>query len=779
MRQVLLLRFALKEIRKGSTFFLLSTLLILLSFLGIGYYFMISNESSFHRAECDRALTYGIDGTGAMQVFGDYEAQRALKKESMDSGKLECIGTWLSMNTTNPIAEELLERRLANGDKEKRRTVWTYVDRSVLSAHNLTFAQKKEVPEEWWQNPHNHGIYLGGNYEGIALGSVYELSVFGASIDCEVLGILKKGQQMVSNMVMADGRGNGIYTMESLDNVILMVEETYVSDQPKGACNWAFVPAKGVSLREARSYLETKAAELGLNIETAYLKDGFAAEEIEQRDVRRIDLTLCLVICVTCLLICSCLQYVQVLQERQKLGILYGMGFDDEDMLEIYALQGILKVFVAFGLAYLALRKLGEGYFDGMTVPANLIKSVNQWICYAALPAMLCFGIGLLLVLIGIPVLMTRTARPAILLANMAPFFQKGYDVILFAIGLFLLFYLGMSIVRTELLLDKAMEPKYLYQKEFYTDGEWPLETFDQVEELLLGAGDNCVIRGVFAPVGYTNDSREILTYLSAEAFAKKEKLDLAKWNETPNSVVIEGRLLPRCFWKEGERRIIIGGLEFVVFDVIERETILAQSVHLNWSNLDEERRQRHRYWQRYCLEPYGDGLYLQLQSLTSFGEEVPLFETQFGDIMRAPKSFTDYVSGWRREIYRRMKIFYLIAEGFGVLCVYYLSELLFARRRRECAIKRMLGFGLFRILGASVREVMTATILAFAGAMLLQLAELGLHVAGNIELLDVFWMLMGSLFLTSVMEILLFGIHIVKMSSVGVMRNIINGAST
>ena len=419
VRQINILRFAINEIMIKKVRFFLSTIIIGLSLLGIGYYYMFSNESNYHRYECDKALTKGIDGTGAMQVFGDYEDQRRFKKEAMDGGKIEYIGTWLPLSSSNQLPEELIKQRQANGFTPSKHTVWYYMDRSALGAHNLEFAQLEEVSEEKWMNSEWNGVYLGYNYHGIPVGSIYEFTIFdGTKLNCEVVGILEKGDQIVSNLVMADGRGNGIYTMEYLDDAIIMPERLYISDRPKGACNWVYTPANGVSLKEARTFLEEKAKELGLMIEIAYLSDGFLAEEIEQRDIRRIDQESYVILCVICMLICTCLQFMQVMEERKKLGILYANGFSGRDIIWMFIWRSIMQVIVAMIVAWLGLKKLGEGFFDMPTVQANVIKSVNRWINVFALPKMICFGMIVFVICVSIPFLMIKDKSPAELLMD-------------------------------------------------------------------------------------------------------------------------------------------------------------------------------------------------------------------------------------------------------------------------------------------------------------------------------------------------------------------------
>lgn len=339
---------------------------------------------------------------------------------------------------------------------------------------------------------------------------------------------------------------------------------------------------------------------------------------------------------------------------------------------------------------------------------------------------------------------------------------EKGYDTVLMFIGLLLLFYLGLNLVRTQILIQNAMEPKYLYQKDYSVDGKRMEEMMDQAAQIFEGKGDNCVIRGVNASIGYTNNYQEILLYLSAEAFEKRERFDLEGWDKTPNSVLIEGRLKGRCYWKDGERWVVISGMEFPVYGIVEENEILAQSVHMKWNNLDEEHRKKYLERQDFCMSYY-DGIPVQIQSLTKLGDEIEDFQALLGNYAKEQKTYKDYTYNARQQTYKKMNILYCIMEIFGLFSIYYLTELWFARRKREFLIRRMLGSSMFSIWGAALREAGGATGLAFGCAMLISMLQMSLHMYGTLGMQDIFMMLASALLITVFLEVLLFGMQLWK----------------
>lgn len=421
------MRIAIAEIMCQKMRFFLSILLIGISLGAIGYFFMFTNVSKYNKEECDRLLSRGLEGTGAMQVFG--EPVEILIKEAMNSGLFECIGTWETAISGNLLPMELMERRIANGGNPAEATKWLYIDRTAVGIHVFRFAEKMEIPEEKWNDSKWHGIYLGGNYSGISLGTVFEIEKITGYDTFEVIGILEEGQMLVSESVMQEGRAGWIGALENLDDVIIVPQYGNAPAWYRRSSIGGYTPAKGVSMEDARSYLEKKARELGFRIEVGYLKDGFFAEEIEERDIQRVNKELNIVLFVTCLLICACILLMQMIGEKTRIGVFFAHGLGYGDIIRIYVWQGILKVLIAFGLAYLCIKKYFENvlaeviYYGGISSTAikesekhAIFKLLNRWITHAGLPRMIGAAIIVIAVCILIPVLLIRKKVPAELL---------------------------------------------------------------------------------------------------------------------------------------------------------------------------------------------------------------------------------------------------------------------------------------------------------------------------------------------------------------------------
>ncbi len=347
-------------------------------------------------------------------------------------------------------------------------------------------------------------------------------------------------------------------------------------------------------------------------------------------------------------------------------------------------------------------------------------------------------------------------------------FCQKEYDSLLLFVGMFLLFYLGMHLIKSQILLNNLNKPDYLYHKEFFLDGPWNKDMLDESSEMLKGSGTNCVIRGFMVSVGLTNDHREVRTYLSAEALAKKEKLDYGEWIKIPNSVLIAGRLLNRTYLREGKKWIIIDGKEFRVYDVIESDVMLAQSVYLNWENLQEDYKEWFTWRLADKYETGGwNGIPLLFEKLTKFNEEINDFQDYFEEFLTAYKNFDDYEQWERQDLYKKMQKIYSLMELFCLFVIFYLMEVWFTRRKREYLIRRMLGCNVLSLFKTAFISAVWVTGSAFFAAVIVMLLKLCFHMAGNLEVLEVLLTIMGSFVITIGFEILTLGFHVLRLINI------------
>ena len=347
-------------------------------------------------------------------------------------------------------------------------------------------------------------------------------------------------------------------------------------------------------------------------------------------------------------------------------------------------------------------------------------------------------------------------------------FGQKEYDSLLLFVGMFLLFYLGMNLIRSQILINNLNKPEYLYHKEFFADGIWNKDMFDETFKMLKGSGANCVIRGFMVSVGLTNEHREVRTYLSAEALAKKEKLDYDEWMGIPNSVLIAGRLLNRTYLREGKKWIIIDGIEFQVYAVIESDVILAQSVYMNWGNLEED----YKEWFMWRLADEYDtsgwnGIPLIFEKLTKFHDEINNFQDQFEDCLTTYENYDDYEQWDRQELYEKMQKIYSVMELFCIFVIFYLMEVWFARRKREYLIRRMLGCNALSLCKTAFRDAILIAGSAFFVAVIVMLLQLCFHIAGKLEVLEVLQTIVGSFIITIGFEILMLGFHVLRLINI------------
>jgi hypothetical protein len=431
---------AIMDIMCQKIHFFLSMIIIGASLAIIGYFSLFSNISKLNRDECDKILTKGINGTGVMQVFSssNSNSQKELIQNAYDSGIFEFVGVWEYAINAFPLPNELLQTRRSNMGYAADATPWVYVQKSVFGLHNIKFSQRINNTDENWNNPNRFGIYLGANYNGIPVGTTYVVDRYGESVEFEVLGIIKKGQMMMSSDVCAFGRADELTSLSILDDVIIMV---YSGQPPLWVgtySNGAYVAAGGHTLKEARDYLENRAKELDIDLESGYLSEGFRAEEIEENDLQRVDRELSGLIIVTCVLLCMCIICMEMLGNRRQYGIYYANGFSLKDLLEIQICQNIIRVLLPMIGAWFILSKYLEKLYDipifvgtegsrSAMVASKMIEACSTyesgkllafWRNQTALPYMIIVGIALFILCTVIPVLIIGGKEPYELLKD-------------------------------------------------------------------------------------------------------------------------------------------------------------------------------------------------------------------------------------------------------------------------------------------------------------------------------------------------------------------------
>jgi len=427
---------AIMDIMCQKIRFFLSAMIIGVSLLIIGYLSFFSNIAKCNRDECDKLLARGINGTGMIQVFstGNYN-ELELIQNAYDGGIFESIGVWQYAINAFPLPEELLQTRRLHKGFSADATPWVYIDKNVLELHNIKFSQRIVIPDENWDRSNWYGIYLGANYDGIPVGTTYVTDRFDESVEFEVLGIMKKGQMMMSSDVCAFGRADELSSLYVLDDVIIMVYTGMPPTWVGTYCNGAYTVANGYTLKEARSYLENRAKELNVDIETGYLSDGFQAEEIEERDLQKVDKDLSGLIIITCVLLCSCIICMEMIGNRKQYGIYYANGFSLKDLLQMHICQNLIRVLLPLVGAWFVLKKYIYELYDIPVFSGNLgaeqvllmiedcttyenIKMVDMWRYQTILPCMVFVAIILFILCTIIPTSILVGKEPYALLKD-------------------------------------------------------------------------------------------------------------------------------------------------------------------------------------------------------------------------------------------------------------------------------------------------------------------------------------------------------------------------
>ena len=92
------------------------------------------------------------------------------------------------------------------------------------------------------------------------------------------------------------------------------------------------------------------------------------------------------------------------------------------------------------------------------------------------------------------------------------------------------------------------------------------------------------------------------------------------------------------------------------------------------------------------------------------------------------------------------------------------ISEVWFARRKRELLIKRMLGCGFFSILWSVMKESGTIILIAATLATFIEMTVIGYMPVGNYFLYQILLIIVFAILLAIFLQTALFGLRLIKL---------------
>ena len=352
--------------------------------------------------------------------------------------------------------------------------------------------------------------------------------------------------------------------------------------------------------------------------------------------------------------------------------------------------------------------------------------------------------------------------------SSLSELIQKYYDSILLMVGLTLLFFLCMSLIRADFAYKNAIKLIYSYHKEYLPLSAWTKEQFDEICDIFEGAGDNCMARDLTVMVGDVLDVKGAILYFSAEAMAKEKGINLNEWNGTPNAVLVEGQLKKEIYHGNGADYIEINGMEYIAYQVINEREYVAQEVHVNWKNLDEEHKNSILSVCQPIYENDEECAYgFIIESKKPFQNEIVSFENIFIERIGNLDKSWNYEESFtlvQRYMSSRMKHFYFAMLILGIYSLYFISEVWFARRKRELLIRRMLGCGFFSILWSVMKESGTIILIAATLATFIEMTVIGYMPVGNYFLYQILLIIVFAILLAIFLQTALFGLRLIKL---------------
>lgn len=417
MRSSEIIKRAWKNIIKERSRLLTSFLFLVLAFLTLGASRMFFAAQTWGMKECENLLARGIEGTGTLQIEDGYyktENEAPFIEKAIHSGMIEAIGNFsgTSGKSGTNILPELMEiqRTFPGKDPSFPHLETCATTRWALGlCKELQFRERAEVPEEKWNDPHWSGLYLGASFRDVPLGTVYrDITSDGTVWEYEVIGLLDRDQRLLSEMVIYHCDEDGYQSSKPLDDLVVFVMGFQKGVWPTPSC--AYIPAEGVSLEEAESYLKSLADELGIPMKFDRMKDGFQKSKFEDQMITRILKKLSFVLVACCFLINVGTLILQFQARKKEFGILYACGCSERDVCKIFLAENGIKMALAFLISFCSVYYAARGFFE---INGNTTWVLGYVVRTNLLPYMILVALAFAVIFAMIPITMLLQARPA------------------------------------------------------------------------------------------------------------------------------------------------------------------------------------------------------------------------------------------------------------------------------------------------------------------------------------------------------------------------------
>ncbi len=409
--------FGLDNLQKHRIIMLLMVLVITASFLLVGAVIYFDEYNNYSKNSCNRLLAGGIENTGIIyDNISDFEKLPELYKELLEIEGIKIITRVSSMHLPFENLSGEMENRLVRLQKEHLEEAgyggfYFYgidINKNGWDLCNVKLA-KGEEPDKIDIKPNEFAVYLGSGFSDIPVGT--RLPLEGGTVFV-VQGILQEGQEFV-NYHLWTAKNYDDDSCVNLDYQALLVMP---DDPPVIAFDTIhfFSVEDGADFDAITKEMQQVCEKHDALFLVGKLEDIFGRIAVYHGRELVLFKMLMAVVLLSIVVIQTCTQMAEILQNQKEYGIFYANGMNFRQLAGIVFTKNI----IAFVLGFFLAVGLGIGaMMIAAAVKDNIEPQWNIVFEYAAVKIMtvqvLTFVAGLI-----VPLVWLYRLRPAQLIGG-------------------------------------------------------------------------------------------------------------------------------------------------------------------------------------------------------------------------------------------------------------------------------------------------------------------------------------------------------------------------
>lgn len=390
-------KYALKFMSESLGRTILSMILAVMGILVIVFTAIIGTGTEYARNNADKLLTSGFEKTGIVRME---ELDMGFINELGQQPEIGALGCFVTYTVNLP--ELAADINAVSGVSESGGSGNSQLDMDTVYYDTLNLF-KMELQsgkfETEFPDDHTYYLYLGADYIGIPVGTVYRT----ATSTYTVAGIFKKSQRFISSeLTIGFDQNHADYTFNCDSSIISACPYMFSSSFWLGAAeNYTFPQAVGKAFEVAEKH--------GVEISYRTLRRSYEDAMINVLTMKNIFGKLMPVVCIACVVMILCMQISDIYSSLRGFGIMYSQGFSQKDLEKIMIWKNAVIFLISFIISAPLVDRLVNFWYVGSNGGTEVVRGLL--LRYAA-PAAILVILGIFIISVVFSIVVFRSYTP-------------------------------------------------------------------------------------------------------------------------------------------------------------------------------------------------------------------------------------------------------------------------------------------------------------------------------------------------------------------------------